>query len=228
MGNPIVIAHHLMWTMYGWWLPNDLRGSTSTGVYTPRIAQLAPHHYGRKQIQPASRDIRAFYDQARSRLQFPLRECGPREFIVIAQALCDAIAEHRYTCYALVIMPDHVHVLIRKHRHVAEEMIENLQSASRSRLTSEGLRPPDHPTWAKGGWKVFLDHPAEVRRTIRYIENNPLPWRRPIQTFPFVTPYDDWPLHVGHSQESPYVKALKLVRRYTSDDAARSIQACRS
>ena len=24
---PIVIAYHLIWTVYGWWLPNDLRGS---------------------------------------------------------------------------------------------------------------------------------------------------------------------------------------------------------
>jgi hypothetical protein len=27
--KPIVIAHHIMWTLYGWWLPNDPRGSTS-------------------------------------------------------------------------------------------------------------------------------------------------------------------------------------------------------
>ena len=25
--HPIVIAHHLIWTAYGWWLPNDPRGS---------------------------------------------------------------------------------------------------------------------------------------------------------------------------------------------------------
>ncbi len=28
--RPSVIAHHLIWTLYGHWLPNDLRGSGST------------------------------------------------------------------------------------------------------------------------------------------------------------------------------------------------------
>lgn len=225
MGNPIVIAHHLMWTMYGWWLPNDPRGSTSTEVYTPRLIKLSPHHYGRKQIQPASRDIKSFYSQAASLLQHPLLKCDTeRERLTIASALEQTIVDHQYTCYACVIMPGHVHLVIRKHRDIAEEMIEHFQTESRLRLSAEGLRKPDHPTWTKGGWKVFLDHPTEVRRTIRYVEDNPLPWRLPKQRYDFVTPYDDWPLHTGHSQASPYVTALKKAGRYTRADASRSKQ----
>ena len=34
--NPVVIAYHLIWTAYGTWLPNDLRGSGSRGVGSPR------------------------------------------------------------------------------------------------------------------------------------------------------------------------------------------------
>jgi REP element-mobilizing transposase RayT len=215
MGNPIVIAHHLMWTMYGWWLPNDPRGSTSTSVYTSRIAQLAPHHYGREQIQPASRDIHLFYAQARRQLQFPLLSCSPDDRAAIASALSDTIELQKYTCYACVIMPDHVHILIRKHKQTAEEMIDHFQSTSRLRLSSRGLRTPDHPTWTKGGWKVFLDHPTDVRRTIRYIEENPIVWRSPVQHYDFVSGYDDWPLHLGHSANSPYAKALRAARRYT-------------
>jgi hypothetical protein len=32
MLRPIVVAHHLIWTAYGWWLPNDPRGSMSNFV----------------------------------------------------------------------------------------------------------------------------------------------------------------------------------------------------
>ncbi len=43
------------------------------------------------------------------------------------QALADAFAamirRRSYTCYACAIMPDHVHLLIRKHRDRAETMI---------------------------------------------------------------------------------------------------------
>jgi hypothetical protein len=29
---PTIIGHHLIWSAYGYWLPNDVRGSSSHGV----------------------------------------------------------------------------------------------------------------------------------------------------------------------------------------------------
>jgi REP element-mobilizing transposase RayT len=211
--RPIVIAHHIMWTLYGWWLPNDPRGSTSRTIRNDLIAELGDLHLGRKRIQPASRDIRRFYEQAALRLQQPLLSYKVAEFPMVAKAIGDAIHELGLTCYACAVMPDHVHLVIRKHRMLAEEMIENIQSLSRKRLIAEGLRDATHPVWTRGGWKVFLDHPEEVWRTIRYVEKNPLPQRLPVQTWGFVTSYDNWPLHVGHSANSPYVRALRAAGR---------------
>ena len=78
-------------------------------------------------------------------------------------------------------MPDNLHILIRKHRDRAEDMILNLHTHSRLRFRAEGLRPPDHPLWGGPGWKVFFDTPDDIRRTIRYIENNPLKLGLPAQ-----------------------------------------------
>ena len=69
--------------------------------------------------------------------------------IVIAQL-------HKWYVLAGVIMPDHVHILLRKHRHQAEEMIEALKHASRARLCAMNLRTADHPTWASG-WVVVAE-----------------------------------------------------------------------
>jgi hypothetical protein len=111
-------------------------------------------------------------------------------------------------------MPDHVHLLVRKHRHEAEEMAENLIASSRKALINAGHRASTHPTWIAGHWKVFLDHPDEIRRTIRYIEKNPEKDGLPAQNWHFVKPYDGWPLHPGHSLNSPYVRALRAAGRY--------------
>jgi REP element-mobilizing transposase RayT len=211
--KPIVIAHHIMWTLYGWWLPNDLRGSTSRTIRNDLLAELGELHFGRKNIQPAGHDIRAFYEQAAGVLQHPLLSFQPDKFPLVADAIGQAIQEHNYTCYACAIMPDHVHLLIRKHRDLAEEMIEKIQTLSRKRLIEKGLREATHPVWTRGGWKVFLDHPDEVRRTIRYIDDNPLKLRLPAQHWEFVKPYDNWPLHSGHSPNSPYVRALRAAGR---------------
>ncbi len=210
--QPIIIGHHIMWTLYGWWLPNDPRGSTSRILRNDLLTELGQLYFGRKSIQPASHDLRIFYQQAQSLLEHELCTFLPREFDMVASAIGSAIQEYGYTCYACAIMPDHVHLLIRKHRDLAEEMIEKVQTLSRKRL--EGLRPTGHPLWTRGGWKVFLDHPDEMHRTIQYINNNPLKQRLSAQDWPFVTHYDNWPLHLGHSLNSPYVKALKAAGRY--------------
>ena len=72
MPNPIVIAYHLIWTAYGWWLPNDPRGSNSKFVQSDVIFDLGNLHQGRKRVQPASSEIRTFYDSAEGRLKHAL------------------------------------------------------------------------------------------------------------------------------------------------------------
>lgn len=213
--QPMVIAYHLVWTAYGWWLPNDPRGSGSRTVNSDVIAELGELHFGRKKVQPAGREVRKFYQRAAQVLRYPLLSFDEAARAAVAAAFGEVIAAERYTCYACAVMPDHVHILIRKHRHRSEDMIENLQRHSRLRLSEQCFRAPDHPTWTAGaGRHVFLDHPDEVRRTIRYIEQNPVKLRLPSQSWPFVTPYNGWPLHPGHSPNSPYARRLSEVGRY--------------
>lgn len=215
MPHPLVIGYHLIWTGYGWWLPNDPRGSGSDTVCTDILAELGDVHHGRKPVQPPGREVREFYARAAPLLQHPLLKFDAPARDLIAAGFAAAVAAERYTCYACVVMPDHVHLVVRKHRHTAEEMAANLMAASRAELIAAGGVPPDHPVWVSGTpWAVFLGHPDDVRRTIRYVERNPLPLGLPVQRWPFVTPYDDWPLHPGHSPNSPYAKRLRELGRY--------------
>ena len=217
MAQPIVIAYHLIWTVYGWWLPNDPRGSCSHAIGCDLLKPLGDLHYGRKKLQPASRDIRAFYEQARAVLKHPLLDLRGGAIDSVGRGFADAIRKCGYTCYACAILFDHVHLIVRKHKHDAEEMIEQFQHFSRLRLSTEGFREPDHPVWCHGGWKVFLDHPDEIRRTIKYVEDNPVPYRMQRQQWEFVMEYDNWPLHEGHSTQSPYAKRLIAAGRNPRD-----------
>ena len=88
-----------------------------------------------------------------------------------------------------------MHLVIRKHRDLAEQMIKKLQWASAERVRRPGLRQDDHPVWGGPGWKVFVDSTQDIWRTIPYVENNPIKRRLPRQTFPFVVPYDNWSFH---------------------------------
>ena len=188
----MVVAYHLIWTAYGWWLPNDPRGSTSHQIRIEPVADLGQLHYGRKAVQPGSKVIREFYEQAGDTLKHPLLTFSPEAVALIAESFATVVTEQKYTCYACAIMPDHVHVLIRKHREQGEEMIARLQGASRKRLIAVGMRAADHPVWGGPGWKVFLNTRADIERVIEYIRQNPIKEGLSEQHWPFVTKYDGW------------------------------------
>jgi hypothetical protein len=58
----MVVGYHLIWTAYGWWLPNDPRGSSSHEIRCADIVGLGELHHGRKKVQPAAGEIRRFYE----------------------------------------------------------------------------------------------------------------------------------------------------------------------
>ena len=209
MSLPLVIGYHLVWTGYAWWLPNDPRGSTSNCIKYDVLAELGELHLGRKRVQPASGEIRAFYKKATPLLRFAQVSFTREEVDQIASAFSREIERQRYTCYACAIMPDHVHILIRKHKHLAEEMIQNLQRESHLALRDSNRFDMEHPIWGGPGWKVLMDHPRDIERTVRYIEQNPVKIGQPIQRWSFVKKYDGWPLHPGHDPSSPYARRLR-------------------
>lgn len=191
----MVLAYHLVWVAYGWWLPNDPRGSMSTTIRNDVLGELGDLHRGRKRVHPASRDIRAFYERARDLLRHPLLTFTASDVGMVAHAFAEVIKTERYTCYACALMPDHVHLVIRKHRDLAEEMIAKFQRASRDAVLLLNQRSQGHPVWGGPGWKVYLDEVPEIERTIKYVDDNPAKARLPRQNWEFVSPYDGWPLH---------------------------------
>lgn len=188
----MVVGYHLIWTLYGWWLPNDPRGSSSHEIRVERIADLGDLHHGRKAVQPLPVELREFYAKAQAVLKHELLTLSDPGIQVVGDSFARAIREAKYTCYACAIMPDHVHALIRRHRDKAEVMIERLQIESRAALIEAGLRPPEHPVWGGPGWKRFLNTREDIERIVRYIKMNPIKARRPAQRWSFVTPYDGW------------------------------------
>lgn len=223
----MVIAYHLIWTAYGWWLPNDPRGSMSREIRNDVIAELGDLHYGRKKVQPPSAEIRAFYADAAKRLKHELRTFTAAERTILGESFAQTIKTHRYTCYACAIMPDHVHILIRKHRDQSERMIEHLQDESRLRFRADGLRASDHPVWGGSGWKVFLDERPDVERTIGYIEMNPVKGRLPAQRWPFVKNYDGWPRRLAGQHAANRIARSRACKRPRAGDGGGVAVGCR-
>ena len=116
MSQPLVIAYHLIWTAYGWWLPNDPRGSGSKTIRSDIFAEVGELHFGRKKTQPAGNIIRQFYEKAADFLAHPLLVFDEAERLLIAEAFAGVVEQQRYTAYACAILPDHVHAVVRNRK----------------------------------------------------------------------------------------------------------------
>lgn len=169
----IVIAHHLILHGYAHWLPNDPRGSESQEVESAKLADLGPVHFGRKRVQPPREELRAFHDAAAPLLAHAPIWFDAAKRQALAESIAQTLGETGYTVWACAVMRNHVHLCVRRHRDDALTIWTRFAQS-----TSTGLRlfadvANDHPIWSDRPYKVFLYTPADVRRVIAYIENNP-------------------------------------------------------
>lgn len=185
----MVIASHIILTGYGHWLPNDPRGSMSPRVWSRGLRELAEPHYGPKQQQPSIRELRTFHQRAADKLAHPPLWFNAAYRQAIAEAFHTVMQHHGYTCFACAIVTNHAHLIIRRHREKAREMIHRLKTESAARLRAEPDIPDEHPIWSDDPYPKFLHTPADVRRTIAYVNNIFAKSKLPPQQYSFITPY---------------------------------------
>jgi len=99
------------------------------------------------------------------------------------------------TCYACAVLANHVHLLVRRHRIKAQEMIPMFMTAGRDALIGGGRCTHDHPVWSRDFYVRYEDTPKAVHTTINYISRNFAKHRITPQTWDFITLYNNWPFH---------------------------------
>jgi REP element-mobilizing transposase RayT len=194
-----VIAVHLVITLYGHWAVNDPRGSGSDHFIDDKFEPLGPIRFGRKprHQQPTRPELKAFHAAHEELLNFPIFWIDDAKRQQIAEAIREVIRAQGYTCYACAICGNHVHLIIRTHRHDALTMWTHVADGIRQRLR---LRFPEeisphHPVVSARPYKVFMYDPDGVWDRISYVEQNPVKEHLSPQRWEFVTPYDDFPFH---------------------------------
>ncbi len=194
----MIVGHHIVIGAYGFWLPNDPRGSWSDFV-----GSLALLRHGRATKTTTRRSIaRAAHDRAarlaaKQSLSRPAVEFTGVQARAIGRGLADFIGRAGLTAWACAILPDHFHLVLGQCRRDVDQVIIQLKASATRRLLDEGRHPFQNQRTAnglipkcfvRGKWNVFLD-PPDVPRAIRYVEDNPLKDGLPRQKWSFVVPY---------------------------------------
>jgi REP element-mobilizing transposase RayT len=176
---------------YGFWLPNDPRGSWSKYVGSADLMKFgrATKVETHRSVAHVKHDI-SKRQSAKQELKSPPVQFTSQQAMSIARGFSTAVDEAEYIVYACCILPQHVHLVIEQHARPIRRIAGHLKARSTRQLRDDGLYTfgAESP-WASGCWAVFLNSPEAITRSIRYVERNPQKEGKRKQTWKFVSAY---------------------------------------
>lgn len=197
--TPVILGHHLILAAYGFWLPNDPRGSWSTFVGSKSLLKFGPatkvDTHRSVAARPHDREAR---HAAKRALKYPAIRFSGLQARAIGRGFAEYAGKSSLKVWTCRIMPDHAHLVVGEHRCDIGQIATQLKGAATRRLIAENLHPlvawatagkrPPTP-WARGEWKVFLKTEEDVFRRIKYVEENPVRAGLRQQKWSFVTTF---------------------------------------
>jgi len=194
-----MIGSHLIFGAYGFWLPNDPRGSWSDFVGAWNLLRFGPATTTNEAVSLAHNEHnRRARVAAKESLKRPAVEFNGIQARTIGEGIAQYAASSGLKIWACAILPDHVHLVVGAFRIDPKQIVVQLKGSATERLLAVKLHPfgDRHANgrvpkcFARGQWEVFLDTPDEVLRAIRYAEENPVKEGKPRQRWSFVAPFD--------------------------------------
>jgi len=198
----MVHASHVIFCAYGFWLPNDPRGSWSDFVGAWELLR-----FGRATKTNSRRSLAwDFHDRearlaAKEAMKYPPVRFTGVQARAIGRGFAAFKARSGMTIWACSILPEHVHMVIARHGYHVEQIVNLLKGEATRELVAEGIHPlaahagaegKAPKAWSRGQWKVFLNSPDDIAGAIRYVQDNPGKEGLPGQTWGFVTDYEPY------------------------------------
>ena len=194
-----MLGAHLNFSAYGFWLPNDPRGSCTHQVWAKSLRSFGPaRHVDSRESVAANPHDRALRLAAKHHLKYPPVRFTKTQIDVIGEGFSQTVAQLHLTVFACSILPEHVHLVSAAHARDPDALIGFLKRSGTRELTARGLHPlatlrdgrgrvPS--PWAEEGWAVFLDTVEQMRQAIEYVQRNPEKEGLPRQQWSFVVPF---------------------------------------
>jgi REP element-mobilizing transposase RayT len=186
--------------MYGFWLPNDPRGSWSDFVRKWEIARFGKplKSTDRRSLGQLSEQELAARQAALANLTYEPVSISGSQALTIAGAFAALASKSSYTIWACAILPEHTHIVLARHRYKVEITANLLKGASTSAMIEAGNHPLAHHAkdgarpprmWAAHQWKHYLDSEEDIEQAIQYVVDNPLREGKRIQSWSFVSKF---------------------------------------
>jgi REP element-mobilizing transposase RayT len=196
----MVLGYHFIFSAYGFWLPNDPRGSWSatirnfdllrfgpaTKVTTTRSLANRPHDMNRRLA-------------AKRALRYPPVRFTGEQARAIARGFSTAANERDYIIHALAILPDHAHLVMACNQRHIDRIAAHLKARATQRMSDDRIHPlAAHigsndripSPWARNYWCPFIRSIEQMYAAIDYVARNPIKSGLRPQHWSIVTPFD--------------------------------------
>ena len=193
----MILAYHSILSAYGFWLPNDPRGSWSDFVRSWELFRFGPATKTDARHSVADRPHDATARRlAKGTLRYPPVQFTGRQAQSIGVGFARAIDESQYRIWACAILPEHVHVVIARDNRRVERIVGHLKIRATQQLLADRRHPlADHANsdsalpspWGRRAWQVYLDNVQDLAHAIAYVQDNPAKEGKPPQHWAFVT-----------------------------------------
>ena len=195
----MVIGYHAIFAAYGFWLPNDGRGSWSSEVWAEHLKPFggATKVTTRRSLAAKPHDVSA-RRAAKAALRYPAVRFDGVQARAVARGFAEVVGFLDLSVYACAILPDHVHLVVGRHRETVEQIVGFLKRAATREMARERLHPlawysrgnGQAPSpWVRGGWKRYLDNGDAMVDAINYAMKNPVKMGFKKQSWRFLREY---------------------------------------
>jgi REP element-mobilizing transposase RayT len=187
----MILGFHSIFSMYGFWMPNDPRGSGSDYVAAWELFRYGPATKVRTRRSVAAKLHDATQRRAAKRaLRYRPVKISGVQAVAVVEGFRQACEEAGYRIHACAVLPDHIHLVIGWHPRDIRKIVGHLKSNATRHLKQSGLWDlGDRTMWAAHGWNVFLNDIRAVQRAICYVELNPEKEGKKRQRWSIVTPF---------------------------------------
>nr|MBX2852184.1 transposase [Phycisphaeraceae bacterium] len=155
-----MLAFHAIISAYGFWLPNDPRGSWSSYV-----GNRVLHRFGGDTTKITTRQSVAaqphnsrYRQAAKNLLKHPPIRFNGEQARSIVSGFRQVADDAGYKFFALAVMPTHLHAVIVNHPREPARIIGHLKRGATDRLITDNQHPClndgwiTHSCWARQAW----------------------------------------------------------------------------
>lgn len=196
----MIHGYHVIIPHYGFWLPNDPRGSWSNmvGSWELTLFGKTTRDLQRRTVAQLTEKEKYQRDLARKSLLYPPVTLTGGQARCVGMGFSKLAQKSQCVVWACSIMPEHTHLVVARHRYKVEQIVNLLKGSATSELIKDGLHPmlnfvdPEESLpkmWGRGQWVSFLEDHEGICNAIGYVKENPLKEGKPLQDWKWITPY---------------------------------------